>query len=144
MDFVSFVSPQTGKLIHSITPPLQIETASLGFDLVSALRALPNLSPSPRFLKSPGSQELCRPQIRFIVVLCYPSFQKVHKLLCYLSVACSQSLDRFAVQFSRCSFWSQDQIEMLELLLKHFDLSLVEVTGLEPVTPCLQSKCSTS
>ena len=34
--------------------------------------------------------ELCRPQIRFIVVLCYPSFQKVHKLLCYLSVACSQ------------------------------------------------------
>ena len=48
-----------------------------------------------------GSQELCRPQIRFIVVLCYPF--KVHKsLLCYLSVACLQSLDCFTVQFSRC------------------------------------------
>ena len=47
--------------------------------------------------------ELCRPQIRFIVVLCYPSFQKVHKLLCYLSVACSQFLACFTVQFSRCS-----------------------------------------
>ena len=39
---------------------------------------------------------------------------------------------------------AQGQIEMLGLLPKHFNLPLVEVTGLEPVTPCLQSSCSTS
>ena len=52
----------------------------------------------------------------------------------------------FTVQFSRCRplILLQDQIEMLGLLPKHFNLFLVEVTGLEPVTPCLQSKCSTS
>ena len=50
----------------------------------------------------------------------------------------------FTVQFSRYRPLVQDQIEMLGLLPKHFNLSLVEVTGLEPVTPCLQSKCSTS
>ena len=44
-----------------------------------------------------------------------------------------------------CSNLLQGQIEMLGLLTKHFNLiSLVEVTGLEPVTPCLQSRCSTS
>ena len=49
------------------------------------------------------SQELCRPQIWFIVVFVLPYF-KVHKLkLCYLSVACSQFLACFTVQFSRCS-----------------------------------------
>ena len=52
----------------------------------------------------------------------------------------------FTVQFSRCRplILLQDQIEMLGHLPKHFNLFLVEVTGLEPVTPCLQSKCSTS
>ena len=52
----------------------------------------------------------------------------------------------FTVQFSRCKplICFQDQIEMLGRLPKHFNLFLVEVTGLEPVTPCLQSKCSTS
>ena len=74
-------------------------------------------------------------------------FLKVHKsLLCYLSVACSQFLacihcSVFKVQTSDPF---QDQIEMLGRLPKHFNLFLVEVTGLEPVTPCLQSKCSTS
>ena len=52
----------------------------------------------------------------------------------------------FTVQFSRCKplILFQDQIEMLGRLPKHFNPFLVEVTGLEPVTPCLQSKCSTS
>ena len=52
----------------------------------------------------------------------------------------------FTVQFSRCRplICFQDQIEMLGRLPKHFNLFLVEVTGLEPVPPCLQSKCSTS
>ena len=48
-----------------------------------------------------GSQELCRPQIWFIVV-CVTLYYKVHKKLCYLSVACSQFLACFTVQFSRC------------------------------------------
>ena len=69
-----------------------------------------------------GSQELCRPQIWFIVVLCYPF--KVHKsLLCYLSVACSQFLacihcSVFKVQVSDPF---QGQIEMLRRLPKHFN-----------------------
>ena len=68
------------------------------------------------------SQELCRPQIWFIVVFVLPYF-KVHKLkLCYLSVACSQFLACFTVQFSRCSSnLFQGQIEMLALLDKHFN-----------------------
>ena len=53
-------------------------------------------------IDSGSLQELCRLQIRFIVVLCYP-LQNFHKLLCYLSVACSQFLACFTVQFSRCS-----------------------------------------
>ena len=68
------------------------------------------------------SQELCRPQIWFIVVFVLPYF-KVHKLkLCYLSVACSQFLACFTVQFSRCSSnLLQGQIEMLRRLPKHFN-----------------------
>ena len=37
----------------------------------------------------------------------------------------------------------QGQIEILELQALRSDL-VVEVTGLEPVTPCLQSRCSSS
>ena len=79
--------------------------------------------------------------------ICVTLILKVHKLkLCYLSVACSQFLACFTVQFSRCSSnLFQGQIEMLTLLDKHFNpISLVEVIGFEPVTPCLQSRCSTS
>ena len=57
--------------------------------------------------------------------LCYP-FKKVPQLkLCYLSVACSQFLACFTVQFSRCSVSNlfQGQIEMLARLSKHFDPS---------------------
>ena len=43
---------------------------------------------------------------RFIVVFCYPLFKKSTKnYLCYLSVACSQFLACFTVQFSRCRFF---------------------------------------
>ena len=42
--------------------------------------------------------------------------------LCYLSVACSQFLACFTVQFSRCnSNLFQGQIEMLRRLPKHFN-----------------------
>ena len=108
-------------------------------------------------------------------------------VLCYLSVACSQFLACFTVQFSRCrsSDLFQDQIEML--FAEHFNLSLikmvglnglepstsrlsggrsnllsykpvfnevsvvvlvlyplVEIIGIEPMTPCLQGRCSPS
>ena len=91
-------------------------------------------------------QELCRLQIRFIVVLCYP-FKKSTKVYFVTSLLLARNfLLAFTVQFSRCRplICFQDQIEMLGRLPKHFNLFLVEVTGLEPVTPCLQSKCSTS
>ena len=70
------------------------------------------------------SQELCRPQIRFIVVFVLPIFKVPQIKLCYLSVACSQFLACFTVQFSRCSSnLLQGQIEMLILLDKHFNPS---------------------
>ena len=90
--------------------------------------------------------ELCRPQIRFIVVLCYP-FKKSTKVYFVTSLLLARNfLLAFTVQFSRYRplICFQDQIEMLGRLPKHFNPFLVEVTGLEPVTPCLQSKCSTS
>ena len=113
----------TRKLTHSIAPPLQVGPAALGSDLVR--RSAPPFV-APNQLSSLRrywfSQELCRPQIWFIVVFVLPYF-KVHKLkLCYLSVACSQFLACFTVQFSRCSSnLLQGQIEMLALLDKHFN-----------------------
>ena len=99
------------------------------------------------FRSATGShQELCRLQIRFIVVLCYP-FKKSTKVYFVTSLLLARNfLLAFTVQFSRYRplILFQDQIEMLGRLPKHFNLFLVEVTGLEPVTPCLQSKCSTS
>ena len=80
---------------------------------------------------------------------CYPFTRKCpilkfHKF-CYLSVACSQFLACFTVQFSRCRLLSSFKTRLkYSDLPKHFNLFLVEVTGLEPVTPCLQSRCSTS
>ena len=97
-------------------------------------------------IDSGSHQELCRLQIRFIVVLCYP-FKKSTKVYFVTSLLLARNfLLAFTVQFSRCRplILLQDQIEMLGRLPKHFNLFLVEVTGLEPVTPCLQSRCSTS
>ena len=94
------------------------------------------------------SQELCRPQISVHCSFCVTLYLKSPQIvLCYLSVACSQFLACFTVQFSRCrsSNLFQGQIEMLRLSSKHFNpILLVEVIGFEPVTPCLQSRCSTS
>ena len=77
--------------------------------------------------------------LRFgFIVVCVTLILKVHKKLCYLSVACSQFLACFTVQFSRCSSnLFQGQIEMLILLDKHFNLPSKEVvgpSGLEPPT----------
>ena len=57
-----------------------------------------------------GSQELCRLQIRFIVVLCYPL--KVHKsLLCYLSVACSQFLACIHCSVFKVQSWPKARLK---------------------------------
>ena len=79
----SFASVRTRKLTPFTAPPLQIETAALGFDLVS------QTSPLQRFLEEYGSHELCRHhrslQIGYIVL---PLF-KVPQHCCLPSVACS-------------------------------------------------------
>ena len=98
-----------------------------------------------RSLRSPGSQELCRPQIWFIVV-CVTLFLKSTKNFDTSLLLARNFLLASLFSFQgACSNLLQGQMEMLGLLTKHFNLiSLVEVTGLEPVTPCLQSRCSTS
>ena len=100
---IPFWTPFGHPSLHSLASPLQVGPASLGSDLVRRFApplSLPTCVPSLR--RYWFSQELCRPQIWFIVVFVLPYF-KVHKLkLCYLSVACSQFLACFTVQFSRC------------------------------------------
>ena len=90
--------------------------------------------------------DLCRLQIRFIVVLCYPlkSPQKftLLPLCCLLAISCLLHCSVFKVQVSDPSSRSDRNARSLDQTLR-FDL-VVEVTGLEPVTPCLQSRCSTS
>ena len=89
-------SSLTPSLLLSESDPLRWAPIRFG----ASRRSLS--SPTRVPFRDPGSQELCRLQIRFIVVLCYP-LQNFHKLLCYLSVACSQFLACFTVQFSRCN-----------------------------------------
>ena len=74
-------------------------------------------------IDSGSHQELCRLQIRFIVVLCYP-FKKSTKVYFVTSLLLARNfLLAFTVQFSRCKplILFQDQIEMLGRLPKHFN-----------------------
>ena len=94
-----------------------------------------------------GSQELCRLQIWFIVVCSYP-FQNFHKftllpLCCLLAISCLHSLFSFQGAISSLCSRPDRNARTLAQTLQSV-LVLVEVTGLEPVTPCLQSRCSTS
>ena len=83
---------------------------------------------------------------------CYPSLEQLspfylfHNIL-LLALCCllfhRLSYTLFSFQGAAPGLF-QGQIEMLGPLPKHFNPILVEVTGLEPVTPCLQSRCSTS
>src|SRR5699024_11058803 len=68
----------------------------------------------------------------FVVTL-FTEFPQISllPLCCLLAISCLLYCSVFKVHL-----WSQDQIEMLGRLPKHFDPFLVEVTGLEPVTPC--------
>ena len=96
----------------------------------------------------PGSQELCRLQIRFIVVCVTLLISKkstnftLLPLCCLLAISCLLHCSVFKVQVSDPSSRSDRNARSLDQTLR-FDL-VVEVTGLEPVTPCLQRRCSTS
>ncbi len=76
--------------------------------------------------------------------LCYPLFKSPQILLCYLSVACSQFLACFTVQFSRCSSPTLFKVRFkhLDQMLEHFNPILVEISGIEPLASCLQGRCS--
>ena len=86
---------------------------------------MPRHSPCALSSLTSGSQELCRLQIRFIVVLCYPSFKSPQitllPLCCLLAISCLLHCSVFKVQTSNLF---QGQIEMLRLSAKHFDLIL--------------------
>ena len=56
-------------------------------------------------------KELCRPQFGSIVVCVTLNCLSPQSLLCYLSVACSQFLACFTVQFSRCILWSKTRLK---------------------------------
>ena len=90
--------------------------------------------------------ELCRLQIRFIVVcvthLKSSTIKTLLPLCCLLAISCLLHCSVFKVQVSDPSSRSDRNARSLDQTLR-FDL-VVEVTGLEPVTPCLQSRCSTS
>ena len=75
VDFVSLASPSPEKLAHFITPPLQIESASLGFDLVPR-SALPLFAPFPRFLKSLGSLRIMQASDSVHCSFVLPFFKK--------------------------------------------------------------------
>ena len=68
-------------------------------------------------------------------------------VLCYLSVACSQFL-----ALLHCSVFKVQVSNLLQGQIETFrsrktlqsDLILVEIIGIEPMTPCLQSRCSPS
>ena len=98
-------------------------------------------------LKSPGSQELCRLQIRFIVVCVTLLISKkstnftLLPLCCLLAISCLLHCSVFKVQASNLF---QGQIEMLGPLPKHFNPILVEISGIEPLASCLQGRRSPS
>ena len=121
----SFASVSTRKLIPFAAPPLQIETAALGFDLVS------QTSPSQRFLEEYGSHELCRHhrslQIGYIVLPLFKSSTTLLFALCCLLLY----IFVYIVQFSRCrpSNLFQGQIEtsvnqVLQSKLERYERSL--------------------
>ena len=93
------------------------------------------------------SSELCRPQSFFgFSLLCYPNYLKLHKnfyLLCCLLFTSGISSSLFS--FQGADLWSRlkpdTSIQSFEYL---YLSSMVEISGLEPLTPCLQSRCSPS
>ena len=88
-------SSLTPSLLLSESDPLRWAPIRFG----ASRRSLS--SPTRVPFRDPGSQELCRLQIRFIVVLCYP-FKKSTKVYFVTSLLLARNfLLAFTVQFSR-------------------------------------------
>ena len=92
-DFVSLASSLRRKLAHFIAPPLPRGPASLGSARMKA-----------------GSQELCRPQIRFIVVCV--TLLKVHNKTLLPLLLLARNSHCFAVQFSRCRLPTSHKVRL--------------------------------
>ena len=109
-------SSLTPSLLLSESDPLRWAPIRFG----ASRRSLS--SPTRVPFRDPGSQELCRLQIRFIVVFVLP-FKSPQKftllpLCCLLAISRSLRCSVFKVQVSDPL---QGQIEMLRLLPKHFN-----------------------
>ena len=69
-------------------------------------------------------------------------------LICFQqTLCCLLAFTRIITLFSFQGAGSnllQGQIETLRFLAKCFDMILVEIIGIEPMTPCLQGRCSPS
>ena len=106
--------------------------------------------------------ELCRPQRSFFQLNCsvtlpYPFLPEISVPLfaSFLAILtprkyCSSLLPcffpSFLVQFSRCKLRSKTRIKHsinLSILFQPYR-KMVEISGIEPLTPCLQSRCSPS
>ena len=92
--------------------------------------------------------ELCRLQFGYIVVLLpLIVILKVHKSLYFVT---SLLLARNFLLASLFSFQGASFLISFKIRLKHFtfakcfNLTLVEIIGIEPMTPCLQGRCSPS
>ena len=88
--------------------------------------------------------ELCRLQSSF-GYCCVTHLFKLHNFYLLCCLLFTSGISSFIVQFSRCSLRSllkpDTSIQSLEYL---YLSSMVEIIGLEPMTPCLQSRCSPS
>ena len=84
------------------------------------------------------------------IVVCYPILKlKLHNLNHLPSLLLALYIWNFLfliVQFSRCSLsgLSWNQIQVFKSLEHLYLFSMVEISGIEPLTPCLQSRCSPS
>ena len=88
--------------------------------------------------------ELCRHQQKFLLGSLFYPISQVHNLLCPLLLALILHSALFSFQGASlpASFKARSKHPVPWVLRSGFDL--VEIVGLEPTTPCLQSRCSPS
>ena len=90
--------------------------------------------------------ELCRPQRFFGFLCCVTLLFKAPQnfyLLCCLLFTSGISSSLFS--FQGADLWSRLKPDTSIQSFEHLYLSsMVEISGLEPLTPCLQSRCSPS
>ena len=84
-------------------------------------------------------RELCRllqDSFEIIDVTLFISSLSLCCLACFLIIS--------IVQFSRCNFWHKARIQCLSLSIEFQSYDLVEISGIEPLTSCLQGRRSPS